>query len=131
MLVDAERLVSAYLRDRDEIAALVADRVYTAIPANPTWPLVRLTRIGGAPVFNRPLHLDRALIQCDVFGGPKATAHEIAETCRAALTDLPSAYSALGVVTDVQFGTFAYLPDAAYTPARPRYVFDVAVYLHP
>lgn len=131
MLVDAERLLSAWLRDQDEITALVADRVYTAIPASPTWPLVRLTRIGGAPVFSRPLHLDRALIQFDVFGGPKVIAWEIAETCRAALSDLPNEPTGLGVITGIQFLSFLYVPDTTYTPARPRYVFDAAVYTHP
>ena len=131
MLVDVERLVSAWARARPEITAVVDDRVYTAIPADPAWPLVRLTRIGGAPVMSRPLHLDRALVQFDVYGGPKVMAHDLAETIRELLADQLVGTHALGVVTAVEFGSFLYLPDATYAPARPRYMFDAAIFTHP
>jgi hypothetical protein len=35
------------------------------------------------------------------------------------------------VVTGVEFGPFAYLPDSTFDAAKPRYLFDVDVFLHP
>lgn len=130
LLPDVEALVSAYLRARSEITTLVAQRVYTALPSEPTWPLVRLTRIGGIPVMSRPLRLDAATIQVDCYGGPKALAWEIAETCRAVLAESDRAVHSEGYVTGVQFGPMNYLPDREYSPAKPRYTFDVDVFVH-
>lgn len=131
LLPDVEALVSAYLRSRAEVTALVSTRVYTTIPGtDPQWPLVRVTRIGGAPVISRPLRLDAATIQVDCFGGPKATAWQIAETCRAVIAEADRYPHSAGYVTGVVFGSMNYLPDTAYSPAKPRYSFDVDVFVH-
>lgn len=138
LLPDAEKTVSAYLRARSEVTALVGDRVYTAIPNSPTFPLVRLTRVGGTPVHSRPLWVDEALIQVDVFGtvpgetgsGGRRQIHQIAETCRAALVEMADTAHDEAVVDGVSFGPFSWLPDDTYTPARPRFLFDVTVHLH-
>lgn len=127
---DAEALLSTFLRSRFELVALVDSRVYTSIPSNPTFPLVRVTRIGGIPVFSRPLRLDVATVQVDVWGGPKATAWQIAETCRAVIAEIDRADHDAAAITAAQFGPFSYLPDDTYSPARPRFTFDVDLYLH-
>ena len=44
MTVDAERLVSAWLREQEEITDLVESRVYTELPRQSTFPLIRLTQ---------------------------------------------------------------------------------------
>lgn len=133
LLPDAEQLVSAYLRANADITAVVAQRVYTEIPNDPTFPLVRLTRVGGVPVTQRPLHLDVATIQFDCYGGPKKTAQNIAQTIRAVLSApaFIGGHAPLGVVSAVNWGVFAYVPDDTYTPAKPRYVVDADIYLHP
>lgn len=131
LLPDIEQLLSAFLRDQAEVTALVGQRVYTALPTSTTFPAVRLTRFGGAPVRQRPVHLDAADIQLDAFGGPKATALEIAETCRAVIWHRLPGEHAEGIVTGVDLGALAYSPDDTYTPAKPRYLFTATVYAHP
>lgn len=132
LLPDVERLAATWLRNLSDVRAIVGDRVYGAIPAAPTFPLVRLTRIGGEPVLSRPLHLDRAHLQVDCWGGGKAMSRLLAETCRGAF-----AHEAFigphddGVVSGVVFGAFAYLPDDSYEPAKPRHFFTVTIYVHP
>lgn len=130
LLVDIEKLVSAFLRGRSEVTALVSDRVYTELPQKPTFPAVRVFRWGGAPVMSRPLHLDSASLQFDVWGGPKRTAWLIAETIRSVMHDLPGPH-ADGVVSGVRFGSLAWLPDSSFEPARPRYMLTAEVRAHP
>lgn len=130
MIPDAEALVSEYLRSRDAVEALVDERVYTALPKKPDWPLLLVRRVSGAPVTSRPLHLDAPVLQLDAYGGTKKQALTLVETARAELAEIQGAH-ALGVVSGVQFGPMSWLPDADYTPAKPRYVADVTVFVHP
>jgi hypothetical protein len=134
LLPNAASLISQALRATPEVAALIGDRVYTEIPKDPTWPLIRVTRFGGVPVTTTPLWLDEARIQIDCWGGTKWQAWQAAETARAALTTLPGVHTVAGqraVVTGITLGSFAEDADPSYTPARPRCRFDVTVHLHP
>lgn len=131
LLPDVEQLLSAFLRDQDEITAIVGQRVYTELPATKVYPLVRLTRFGGSPVFDRPLYLDRAQLQIDCYGGPKRLANELAETCRAVMAArLPGVYDE-AAVTAVGFGALTYLADDTFEPAKPRFLSTISVTLHP
>jgi len=131
MTVDVERLTSTFLRARPEMTALVEDRVYTEIPNRATFPLFRLTLIGGNSVTSRPLYLDQSTLQLDAYGGPKVMARQIMDTARSALDlDLVGAHPE-GVVTGVEFAGLRYLPDDGYDPPQPRYTATVFVYSHP
>lgn len=132
-LVDVEALVSAYLRAQSELTALVGQRVYTALPKDVTFPCVRLVRIGGAPVMSRPLYVDAARLQVDVFGGSKATAFDTIDVVREELAKMvdEDPVQPEGVVCGVKFGPLAYLPDESYEPAKPRYTQDVVVTVRP
>lgn len=136
LLPDVEQLLSEFLRAQPEVAALVADRVWTEIPKAPTgdddrWPLVRVSRYGGTPVTSVPLWLDQALVQIDSFGGNKRLTHQIAETCRAVLDRRLIGSHDEGVVTGVRTFGFGYHPDAIFSPAKPRYLFTATVTFHP
>lgn len=137
MTVDVERLLSAFLRAGDDITDLVEQRVYTDLPRQATFPLVRLTLIGGAPVFSRPLYLDESLIQIDCYGGPKVLARQIADAVRGLMdTGFVGAHydedeALIGVITDVRFGAMHYAPDDVFDPPKPRYIVDTTVYSHP
>jgi hypothetical protein len=137
VLPDAEQLVSRYLQTQGEMTDLISTRTYTEIPSEPDWPLLVVRRIGGAPVGNRPLYHDRALLQLDAYGGPKKLALTIAETARAILADdvFTGVHEVdgdpIGIVSGVEFGALRWLPDGDYTPAKPRYSFDVGVHTHP
>lgn len=131
MTVDVERLISAWLRARPEVAAIVDDRVYTEIPNNAVFPFMRVTLIGGRPVYSRPLFLDEALMQIDAFGGPKVIARQLIDLTRAALAaDFLGVHAGVGVVTSVTFGELAYVPDDTWEPPKPRYAATASVYTH-
>lgn len=132
MSVDVERLLSGFLRGRTEVTDIVSDRVYTELPSRATFPLVRLTLIGGRPVMSVPLWLDEAYIQIDAYGGPKVQARLLVDTIRSLLaTETFRRNHDLGVVTDCQFGELRYLPDDTFDPPKPRFVADVSIYAHP
>jgi hypothetical protein len=137
LLPDVERLVVDFLRDQPELAVLVDDRVYTAIPAlkqgeaDWRWPLVRVVRFAGRPVRPRPRWLDAPVVQFEAFGGRKAEAWSIAETVGALLSARLVGVHAQGTVTDVEAGSPGYQPDDTYTPAKPRYLFTSTIHTHP
>lgn len=132
-MVDVEALVSQYLRAQSEVTAYVGQRVYTALPESKSFPLVRLHRIGGTPPISRPLHLDTAKLQIDVWGGSKATALDTMDAIRTELSKIvdEDPTQPLGVVCGVKFGPLAYLPDESFSPAKPRYTQDVSVTVRP
>ena len=131
-MVDVERLMSAWLRARPEIVAIVDDRVVTETPNRVVFPFLRISQIGGAPVWSRPLWLDQAVIQLDAFGGPKVQARALMDAARSALAeDFLGAHPGVGVVTSVVFGDLSYIPDDLWEPPKPRWAATVAVYTHP
>lgn len=130
LLPDAERMLSAYLRSSSELALLVEDRVYTAVPANPVFPLVRLTRTGGPPP-TELYWIDGPMIQVDAWGGTKAQTRQAAETCRGLIYALRGTVQGDTVISAVKGGGLQYLPDDSYEPAKPRYLFVVSLVTHP
>lgn len=131
-MVDVERLVSAWLRARPEITAIVSDRVVTETPNRAVFPFLRISQIGGAPVWSRPLWLDQSVIQLDAFGGPKVQARALIDAARAALAeDFLGDHPGVGVVTSVLFGDLSYVPDDLWEPPKPRYAATVSIYTHP
>lgn len=132
MTVDVERLASTWLRARADVSAIVADRVVTETPNRAVFPFLRISLIGGSPVWSRPLWLDEATLQFDAFGGPKVQARQLIDVVRDALAaDFLGAHPGVGVVTCVEFGELAYIPDDLWEPPKPRYVATVSVYTHP
>lgn len=127
LLPDAELWAVNALRASADLAALTGIRVYTSIPADPTYPLVRVTRIGGVPTIRQ--HLDVARLQIDAWGTTKFEARTVAATAQAVLHATVGAHDE-GVVTAVEDDLgMSWQPDPETD--RPRYLFGVAVYLHP
>lgn len=132
LLPDIEALVSEFLRAQAEIVALVGARVYTALPNTPTWPLVKLVRITGAPVLSRPRVIDAPVVQFDAYGGSKKQAHDLIETVCAVIAErIEGVHVDYGVVCGVMFGPVSWQPDPSYTPARSRYIADATFTIHP
>ena len=93
-----EALVSAFLRDQPEMTDLVGDRIYTAIPKDATFPLVRVMQLLDTPA-GAPLYSVAFEMQVEAFGGSKAQAWQIASTARALIdARLLGDYPGLGVV---------------------------------
>lgn len=129
VLVDAEKLVSEYLRARPEVTELVGNRTYTEIPAEPAWPIVVLHRFGGTPKISE--HLDVAHIHFDAYGGSKFEARRLAATVFAAVHDLPKqGVLELGVVTDVR-NLLGLVWSRDPETNRARYLFELAIDIHP
>lgn len=125
--------MSTYLRAQPEVSALVADRVYTVTPKDVTtkFPFIRLTRIAGGPLYNRPLIIDQARIQVDCWGGPKKFAWQMAATCMAVLSERFIGVQSGGVIANTEFGALIDQPDASFDPPQPRWLFDVTVTAKP
>lgn len=126
VLPDTEALVCGYLA-----AQLPAASVHSQFPTSPTYPVITVHRAGGTPVHSR--WLDRAVLQVDVWADSKEEARDVAATAYARLKDMtgPQSYggqsgvvSATGDVTGL-----AWLRDEFSD--KPRYTFQVSVYVHP
>ena len=130
VLPDAVLVTRAYLLTVSELTALVGTRIATRSHSTPAYPYVRLQRIGGtAAVRNR---LDAARLQAEAYGADEASASTTARTLLAALLAMEGYTTASVTVTGVEeeLGP-QWLPDDVRTPATPRFVLGVSVYLHP
>lgn len=74
LLPNTAALISAFLRDQDEVADLVGDRVYTVLPNNKTFPMVRVTRVGGS-AGTRFAHWLDAPSSRSMYGPPQRPQH--------------------------------------------------------
>lgn len=128
-----EGLVSAFLRAQPEAVALVADRVYTEIPADATYPLFRVSQLGDRPAGGAPLHLVAFTIQVEAFGGSKADAWRGASTARALISErLEGSYPEwAAVVSGSSAGSLIDLPDETFAKAKPRWLFSSTIYARP
>ncbi len=131
LLPNVEALVSAFLRGRSEITALIDDRVYTVLPKGVVFPTLRLAQYDDALVTQRPLWVATSFLQLDAFGGTKADAYTLAATARAVMAAYLPGTHAGGVVTDVRFSGMRDEPDADYEPAKPRWLFTAEITVHP
>lgn len=130
VIPDAERVVVDFYRAQPEVVDLIGDRVYTALPAKPAWPSVRVVRWGGWPLISEPLWLDEAWCQVDTWGGNKEETSALARLLRTVAAARLVRQNA-GTVTKVRFGMMHDSPDSSYTPAKPHVRFDMSVLLHP
>jgi hypothetical protein len=126
-LPDAVRIVVDHL----EAAALplIGARVYGFdLPANPTFPAVRVSRFGGTNVVNQ--RLDGARVQIEVLGGTDEQAWDATASVRAELWDMEGTTGATGTVTGIEeLSGPAWLPDPR--TERARWTWDIRLYAHP
>jgi hypothetical protein len=109
------------------VTAQVGTRVYGFdLPATPTYPAVRIIRIGGAADFEG--HIDSALVQVDVFGITREDSYDSAAAVRASLHGMAGSFSGEVVSKVVEVTGPGWLPDPQ--TERPRWTWDVRVYAH-
>lgn len=133
-LPDVKELAIWFLLDQPEVQSFFAadtphDRVYGQLPRAKVWPLVRVTTFNDIPVVRG--HLSITSLQVEAFGGPSKLAHELADTCRAALRDRLPGLQHGAVVTDVRCFGFREQPDESFESARPRWLFAAEIANHP
>lgn len=104
-------------------------RVYTTVPKDAGFPMLRVMLVGGsrrsAVSWSR-----RPLLQLDAFGGSKSAARRLLETAFAELADAVGEHDDLDI-TAVVPGVDRYLPDPTFSPPKPRYIGDVTIDCHP
>ena len=126
-----EALVSAFLRDPPVLTDPAAAEIYTAIPKDATYPLVRVVQLLDTPA-GAPLYSVAFEMQVEAFGGTKAQAWQIASTARALIdARLLGDYPGFGVVNGSTPGALLDLPDEDFTPAKPRWLFSSTIYGRP
>lgn len=133
LLPNIEALVTAFYRVQPEVIAIVPVRdVVTEFRKEQDWPAVRIRQFNDAPTDGTRLRHSRFDLQVECFGGPKALARLLAETCRAAAVDRLDGRQTFGnvdaLVTKCTVGGLRDLPDNEFTPAKPRWLFTLAVH---
>lgn len=144
LLPDVAKAVSYFLRQQAEVVVLVAERVWTVIPAgadahtSPVFPLVRITRIGGRTTTGDAYWGSADLVTVDAFASTRSGAAVLAETCRAALaqrfigTQVVDGSGSTIVVSAIDPGGIRDLSAGDNAPAgQHRSSFDVVVTSHP
>ncbi|MEU2184077.1 hypothetical protein [Streptomyces thermolilacinus] len=125
---DVERLVVDHLRNRPELTGVVVDNRPPA-GFDGTQQAVLVSRVGGAWVDD--LHLDRPLVDLEVYGPDKTTAHTVALTARAALLDATGTVYGGAFVTEVaEADGPRWLPDHN-RPSANRYLSTVQLSIRP
>ncbi|GAA1358101.1 hypothetical protein [Streptomyces beijiangensis] len=124
---DAERLVVDFLKNRAELAGSVVDNRPPA-GFDGTQKAVLVSRVGGAWVDDQ--HLDQPLLDLEVYGPDKTTAHAVALAARACVMELAGTVYGTSAVSDViETDGPRWLPDYN-RPAGNRYLFTVRLLLH-
>ncbi|MFE9398188.1 hypothetical protein [Streptomyces flavidovirens] len=125
---DAERLVVDHLKNRAELAGVVVDNRPPA-GFDGTQRAVLVSRVGGAWVDD--LHLDQPLVDLEVYGPDKTTAHTVALTARAALLEATGTVYGGAAVTEVaEADGPRWLPDYN-RPNANRYLSTVRISIRP
>lgn len=117
VLPDSQVIAVQHLIGVSEIAAIVSTRVYRDLPQNPTYPLLRVFRIGGSPALQR--RLDAASLQLEAWANTISDASGLARKAQAAMWELQSTVTPYGVVADVRDTLgLQYLPDPVTNKSR-------------
>ena len=137
------RLTVAFLIAQPEVFDLVGNAVYTDVPSEPTFPLVRVVQLPGRIISSGSIYwLEETIIQVDTWGpggNDRLAAHTLAETCRAVMAQrftgpqdfMLGSTTVSAVVTGLDCGGIADSSDTAYQPARPHSRFDAVIAAHP
>lgn len=117
-----------WLKSRSEVTAICAATSISPKYGD-TQPWVHVVRTGGVPPMSRPLVMDTAAVQFDVYGNTKNQARLLADTVRAVLAVWPDQQTDNALfVLRVVLGNLQWLPDevTSQDPA-PRYIVNASV----
>lgn len=142
LLPDTARAISYLLRQEDEVVALVVDRVWTIIPGgadpdtSPTFPLVRVTRLGGRTTTDPAYWAEESLLTVEAWASTRLVAWAVAETCRAVIVQRFIGAQVVDgddlVIARINPGGIREGSAAGNPPAgQHRASFDVVVVAHP
>jgi hypothetical protein len=132
LLPDTEKLVINALLSMPGLSAL-GGRIYSVTPKERTFPLARVARFGGDPLYSgHPYWLDQPALQFDVWAqGGFVEAFGLAEQMRSAMAcELVGAWPE-GVVDEVKVSALTQAGDTEFDPPKPRYRFTATLLVHP
>lgn len=125
---DSEKLVIDYLLAVDDVTDLVGTNIGPALPEQPAWPWLTVSRVGGTP--SLPGYLDNPRLEFTSWAATKGAARAAAGAARAAMVAITGSHD-LGVVT----GAFETGDGLRWDPDDvaniPRYRFEFDLYIHP
>ncbi|MGW0535640.1 hypothetical protein [Streptomyces sp. NPDC003032] len=128
MFPDVERLVVDYLKSRPELAGVIVDN-RTPQGFDGTQKAVLVSRAGGVWVDDQ--RLDQPLIDLEVYGPDKPTAHTVATAARTALLTVRNTTYGSAYVTDaVEADGPRWLPDYN-RQAASRYLSTTRLSIRP
>jgi hypothetical protein len=128
ILADVEYATREWLRVLPSITALVGTRVHFGIPANATFPLIVITRVGGGPDLYLPI--DRARLSLSCWGQTKQSAARVAQLVASEIRELDNtAMGADAVGFAGSVASIIWLPDP--TSGTPRYVVEAGLSVRP
>ena len=134
-LPDALAIVSRFLRAQPELAAEVADRVYTVLPGERAYPLLLVQQIGSNPLVDRPWWAEVSDVQLAAYGTTDRVARHVCELARSLCMVRLVGSHPLGVVAYVTTLNLVSRPDDALVAksgrALPRWITTVTVTCHP
>jgi hypothetical protein len=131
LMPDAEQLVIQALLTMDDLDDLEG-RIYSAVPKQRTFPLARVYRYGGDPLYDgSPYWIDQPSLQVDVWAdGGNIEAQRLGETLRACCAQLVGTWPQ-GVVDAVRLSSLVQTADPTFDPPKPRYRFTAQLVVHP
>lgn len=130
-LPDAEALVIMALLTSPELTTDLGSRIYSVVPKEKVFPLARVFRYGGDPMFDgEPYWLDQPSLQVDTWADSRPTAQRIGENLRRACVMLTGSWPQ-GVVVSSKVSALVNTDDATFTPVKARYRFTLMLIDHP
>lgn len=123
-------MVHSHLAATTEVTNIVGSRIYSRLPPNAIYPLVRVFRRGGA--FRDVDHIDQGILQVELWGAEDREQLDLlTRVVRTALTfDEIVGVHTLGVVTNSEELAGPIFRSDPPT-GRDRYLFDVQIDTHP
>lgn len=131
VLPDAEALIIGVLTGLPELSDL-GGRIYSVVPKNRVFPLARVFRYGGDPMFSgSPYWLDSPSLQVDVWADGRSEARRLGEQLRAACAQQICGVWTDGTIVSTLVSALVNSADPAFSPNRPRYRFTMTAVIHP
>lgn len=133
--MNIEKIVTAYLRDDNAVAALVERRIVAKTPDSLAEPWVRLTLLADPQDFrSQHDHLREFYLQLDCYAGAtggQPEALSLYEAVRAAILAIHTGDHTGATISAGRINGGARIPDTDLEPARERFVVTATVYAHP
>jgi hypothetical protein len=131
LLPDTEQLVINALLGMAELSSL-GGRIYGVTPKNRTFPLARVSRFGGDPLWGgEPYWVDSVMLQFDIWANSGfVEAYSLAEQMRSCVATLTGAWPE-GVVVSARVTALVATSDPDFDPPKPRYRFTATLLTHP